>query len=479
MFGTKLSALLLAVFLLTYSLVNAQGQQLANYLGTGANPRLTLQLSPNNGPKWGSFTIDYQGIGNLPWSSDPSSNWSPWNVLDEAGNYYGTITLLSDGNTATWQGYVAGQNGYYLEGINFTFNPNINAYQLTVNQIHGGGSAGPFPNAPLATPAVYPGTNTPINFSVSGPQIIDDKGDHILLKGIVRPSLEWNPQGQFLSPQDIENIRKWNSNAIRLDLNQNYWLASDPVTENGSYKQIINAIVYYATQNKMAVILDLHWVVNGQQSPMANPDSLQFWSEVATDYKSFGTVLFELFNEPEGIDQNTWLNGNGTYVGYQQLYNAVRATGANNICIVNGLDYGYDLSFVNDNFKLNGVNIVYGSHPYNEKGAPGYQGPGKDFANNFSGVLGKFPLIFTEFGVNQSNYFPTGYQDVYTRILAYANANQINYTAFAWWVEAQPANADVFPCVISDWSGTPLNGGVMIHQDMLAQPGSKYTYRQR
>ena len=76
-------------------------QKLANYLGTGSKPRLHLELSPDNGPRWTSFNIDYQQTGNIPWSKKASLDYSPWNILDEKGNYYGRVTLHSDGHTAS------------------------------------------------------------------------------------------------------------------------------------------------------------------------------------------------------------------------------------------------------------------------------------------------------------------------------------------------------------------------------------------
>lgn len=464
--------ILCAVAFISHHSVHADGQQLANYIGTGSNPRIVLELSPNNGPKWGPYTLDYQGIGYVPWSGDPSNNWSPWNGKDQNGNYYGTINLKSDGKTVTLDSYSKGTD-YYFEGVALSYNQSVNAYQLTVTSIHGGSSSGPFPDAPAASPATYSGTAQPIIFSVDGDRIVNDKGSPVLLKGLVRPSLEWSQQGQDLSVQDIQNIRDWGANVIRLDLNQNYWFSSGPASQAGSYKQIINAIVYYAIQNGMAVILDLHWTENGGQSPMANHDSIRFWQEVAADYSAFGTVLFELFNEPESVSQNVWLNGSSDYAGYQQLYNAVRGAGANNVCIVNGLDWGYDLSFVSDSFKVDGSNIIYGSHPYNEKGSEGYTGPGGSFSNNFKGVIGKYPLIFTEFGVNDSRYFPNGYEAVYDRILTFADLNQVNYSGFAWWVDSNPAKVSVFPDLIKDWSGTPFNGGVQVHEDLQTHPGTK------
>lgn len=467
-------------FFCNFHVEAASGQQLANYLGTGSNPRLQLQLS-SNGPNWGAFTIDYQQLGNVPWSSDSSSNWSSWNVHDTASpsNYYGTITLTSDGNTVQWNNYVAGTNGYYLGGINLSYNSGASAYQLTVDTIYtpgGGGGTGPFPDAPPATPAVYPGTNQPIVLQVSGDRIVNDKGEPVLLKGLVRPSLEWSATGQYLSTQDFSNIANWNSggaiarsNVVRLDLFQGYWLNSGPATQIGSYKQIINAIIYYSIKLGMAVILDLHWTQAGSQSAMANQDSLTFWQQVASDYAGFGTVLFELYNEPFGITTDVWLNGDSTYVGYQQLYDAVRGAGAQNICIIGGLDYAYDLSFVNQNFKVNGTNIVYCSHPYNSKGQPGYQGEGGTFQQNYQGILGNFPLIFTEFGTNSASYFPTGYEQIYSSILEFVNANNVHYIGFAWWAQSSDPQ---FPCLIQDWNGTPLYGGINIHNDLLQNPGT-------
>lgn len=435
---------------------------LTNYLGTGSNPRLCLTLGDNQAG-WKSYRIDYQQAGNVP------NGWSAWNVTDEFNNYYGTITLTSDGTNLKWGNYAAGKNGYYLEDII------LNNGQLSLQLIHRpDNKGGPFADTPPAKPAVFNGTNTPIKLSVTGSDIVDNFGRKVKLKGVVRPSLEWNTQGQFLSADDIKQMSSWGSNTIRLDLNQDFWLNSQDASVKGSYKQIIDAIIYEATKNNMAVILDLHWLdSNLKQAPMADTKSLEFWRQVATAYKDFGTVIFELYNEPYQITQQIWLDGDGIYVGYQQMHDVVRATGANNPVIINGLDYAYDLSFVNDSFSVKGTNIIYGSHPYNDKGASGYTGPGGSFENNFRWVLGKYPLIFTEFGDNQSaDYqYPYHYLDAYTLSLNYASQNNLHYTSFAWWVE--PTNP-AFPTLISDWNGTPVNGGALVHDDLQKNPPTNF-----
>ncbi len=160
------------------------------------------------------------------------------------------------------------------------------------------------------------------------------------------------------------------------------------------------------------------------------------------------------------------------YVGYQDLYNAVRQAKANNICIIGGLHYAYQLNFVNDSFKVSGTNIIYNSHPYNDMGADGYNGPGGSFQNNFAGIKGNYPIIFTEFGDNtQSDYSNGAYEAVYTRILKYIDQNNINYTGFGWWIQADRPQ---FPTLIQgSWSSpTPVNGGAQIHSDMQSKPGT-------
>lgn len=253
-----------------------------NWLGTGSNPNLTLTLA-SNGAGWNPFPISYGSVGNVPCSSNASNQWSAWNVTDANGNFYGTINLNSDCNTVTWGGYTAGTQGYYLSGINlnaYNPNPETSAYELSVNAII---TPGPFPNVPQATPAVYSGTQTPIVLLTSGKNLTNNKGQVVLLKGLVRPSLEWNPQGQYLTSADFTNMKGWGANVLRIDLNESYWLASGPVTQAGSYQQIVNAMVYYAVQNNMAVILDLHWLTQNQ-SPMADQNSLTFWTQVAEAY---------------------------------------------------------------------------------------------------------------------------------------------------------------------------------------------------
>ena len=452
---------ILAFLLFFTGTVVADGPKVGNYIGDGKSPRIHLKLSKNS-PNWGSYTIDYKGQANIPYDkNNPKYNqWSTWDIFDTANNYYGTITLGSNASATWWKGYKPpAQSQYVIKNCN----GKVSGMDYFISITGTPESGGPFPNTPRATPAVNASGN-PVVLSVDSDKVVDEHVTEIKLKGIVRSSLEWNPQGQYLSPHDIDLIASWGANVIRLDLNQQYWTDSQPVTTKGSYKQIIDAIIYESIKNKMAIILDLHWTkAEGGQPPMADRDSIAFWKDVAESYKNFGTVMFELFNEPYVTDQNIWLNGNSQYSGYQELYNAVRSTGAENIVIVAGMDYGYRLDFVTPNFEVKGSNIIYCSHPYDNKG---YKTP--NFSDNFKGIQGRYPIIFTEFGDNQQSDFPPAsdaYKALYTKYLEYINANGIHYCGFEWFVDHTWA-----PSLISDWNGTPQSAGILIKADLKTNP---------
>ena len=168
------------------------------------------------------------------------------------------------------------------------------------------------------------------------------------------------------------------ANVIRIPLNQTFCKESAPREVIGSYKQIVDAMIYYAIEQKWpsssTFIGSTPYPRTGQHGQQG---AIPLWQDIAKTYANFGTVLFELFNEPHDLDADNCarrrrprVSGStaDSYAGYQQLYDAVRGADANNLCIVGGLDWAYDLSFVNSEFGVKGTGIVYCSHPYWPKG---------------------------------------------------------------------------------------------------------------
>ncbi len=322
--------------------------------------------------------------------------------------------------------------------------------------------AAPFPltgcaNSPMKTTA-------PGGYYVSGNTVCTADGRPHLFHGVDRPSLEWSTAGENVSPEDFRLMASWNANVVRIALNQDFWISASPQF-NPSYAPLVDRAVVWAETAGMDVILDLHWsdagilggCTSACQQMMPDVNSITFWSEVAARYRDDGRVLFELYNEPHDVSWATWKSGGTTSTGYQavgmqQLYDTIRAAGAQNLVLIGGLDWGYDLSGVPAN-RISGYNIAYATHPYNSPG----RRP-RNWDNSWGFLTQTDPVIVTEFGTATSDCIT----DYSAQLIAYADAHATSWTAWAWY----PGGC-AFPALIDDWSATPSASGAIVKSALL------------
>ena len=150
-----------------------------------------------------------------------------------------------------------------------------------------------------------------------------------------------------------------------------------------------------------------------------------FWKDAAARYKDHPAVLFDLFNEPHGTTWEVWRDGGFVAekkkagdedafttaeekakaakgfqaIGMQALLDAVRATGAQNIVLVGGLDCAYDLSGIAKGFALEekgGNGIIYSTHIYPWK---------KGWQEKVLVVADKYPILVGEVGANTKKMY--------------------------------------------------------------------------
>ena len=274
-------------------------------------------------------------------------------------------------------------------------------------------------NITAGTPAVAPAV------SVSGNRLIDAAGNVLQLRGISYSGFEFAAIQGFL-PGDPSGaqagqangpkwaaVKTWHANTVRLTLNETSWLAltctdTDGVARNGdpggNYRSAIATQVAEANAAGLYVILELHWSAPGTTCPlvqtqMANMEhSIEFWTSVADTFKGNSAVLFSLYNEPffyalsSPTDEWSALMRGGTFsyypatslasnykninttwssAGMQTLLDTVRGTGATNVVLVSGVEFGNNLSGWLANMPhdvLNQTAAVW--HPY-----PPMQGP--------------------------------------------------------------------------------------------------------
>jgi hypothetical protein len=307
-------------------------------------------------------------------------------------------------------------------------------------------------------PWAHDTTSNP-GYHVVNNQVLDKTGAIHYFHGVARPSLEWSTQGEHISQLDFKRIAGWKANVVRIALNQDSWLFGDATTPAKTYQETVVQAVEWAKQAGLDVILDLHWSDQGQQGTvkpgqqkMADVNSLAFWKSVADYYKNDGRVLFELYNEPHDISWDVWLNGGDaggwTAVGMQQLYDAVRSTGANNLVIAGGLDWAYDLSGVATH-HIQGQNIMYATHPYSQNNWK----PVSSFDAKWGYLTATDPVIVTEFGDNAGDCA----SDYSAAVIAYADRAGASWTPWGWY----PGGCS-FPALIADWEGTPTAMGQVV-----------------
>lgn len=296
-------------------------------------------------------------------------------------------------------------------------------------------------------------------YYTEGNLIKKSDGTPHLFHGLARPSLEWNASGEMLSKSDYDLIKGWSANVVRLSLNQQFWLK-----DSASYKETVAQNIQWAKETGMDVIVDLHWSdkgdLNGQagQQRMADKNSVQFWAEVAAKYKEDGRVIFELYNEPHDVSWDVWKNGGQSgdgfeVAGMQELYDTVRGAGAENLILIGGLDYAFDLSGVPEH-RINGYNIVYVSHPYD---FPGKQPA--DWEEHVGFLTQTDPVMFTEFGVINGSCSA----DYYSKVIQFADEHTMSWTGWAWY----PKDC-TFPSLISNWGGTPTEAGQTVKNALLS-----------
>jgi endoglucanase len=328
------------------------------------------------------------------------------------------------------------------------------------------GSSAPTGCDSTATKHVAPG-----GYYVAGNTVCTAGGQAHLFHGVDRPSLEWSTTGEMLSASDFQLMSgDWKANVVRIALNQDFWLPESPMASS-TYQATVDTAVKWAEQAGMDVILDLHWSDAGVlgscsgscQQLMADTNSITFWSQVAAIYKNDGRVLFELYNEPHDISWPVWKSGGVTSAGWtaagmQQLYDAVRAAGADNLVIAGGVDYAYDLTGV-PQYRIDGYNVLYATHPYG--GDPTKGGAPEKQPQQWDGRWGFLthtdPVIVTEFGDSIDCGSDAEVNAYNSSLITYSDQHSVSWTSWAWYTAGC-----TFPSIISDWTGTPSSAGTVV-----------------
>jgi len=302
---------------------------------------------------------------------------------------------------------------------------------------------------------------------VSGNRLVDAAGSTLQLHGVNRSGTEYqcvHGLAVFDGPSDDASaaaMASWHGvNAVRVPLNEDCWLGINGYPNGGNsaaeYQAAIEAYVARLHAHHLYAILELHWSAPGTfgatgQEVMADADhSPTFWSQVAMAFKGDAATIFDLFNEPNGINWTCWrdgcdvTNGHGTWrvSGMQSLVTAVRGTGAANVIMLGGLNFSNDITGLLPPYRPTdpASQVAASFHVYNYN-------PCRTTAcwdSDLLPVVAQMPVVAGEIGEDD------GTAMLINAFMAWAEPKGISHLAWTW---------DSWGCggavLISDYSGTP------------------------
>jgi endoglucanase len=334
------------------------------------------------------------------------------------------------------------------------------------------------------TSATNPGAAPQLH--VSGNELVDSNGQQVLLHGADRSGTEYEcvqNSGIFDGPTSTASINVMKAhgiNAVRVPLNEACWNGEsyvNPAYSGATYRSAVEGYVHRLNADGMVVILDLHWTDGAYtgpasacssaeatcQKPMPDKaEAIPFWTSVAGTFKGNDAIIFDLFNEPypEQADQmndaegwQCWLNGGNCagisypVAGMQDMVNAVRSTGANNVLMLGGLEWSNDLDGWLSHMPTDPDNNLAASwHSYNFNACS----TASCWNSQIAPVAAKVPLIAGEIGENDC-------ADSYvTPLIQWLTSKDASFLAWTWNTDFNCATG---PGLITNYNGQPTGFG--------------------
>jgi len=327
---------------------------------------------------------------------------------------------------------------------------------------------------PASTPAPLPGGIEGLH--VRGNQIVNASGAAVRLVGFNNSGAEYACEegwGIFDTPSTnmaadtVAAMATWQgANAVRVPVDEQCWLGLPgvkPAYAGASYRSAIERYVSLLNAHGFAVVLDLAGTAPGgersaNQEEMPDAHSLAFWQSAAMTFRDNTSVLFDLFNEPwpdndadnaaawscwrNGGCEQTSQNGGQQYqaVGMQQLIQTIRATGARNVVVAEGIQYAesVDQWLAYRPYDPTG-NLIASVHVYSFNDCSNQ----RCYDGAMQQVLGQVPLLIGEFGPDLTvQYTPqldvscpvtdVGTTTFDSTLLSWAAREGASWTAWSW-----------------------------------------------
>ena len=277
------------------------------------------------------------------------------------------------------------------------------------------------------------GYNTPV--------IVDESGNPFQLRGASTHGMQWvEDNGDYVNKQAFQSLRdEWGVNMVRL---VSYVTQYNGYTVGGQalLDSKIEKGVQAATDLGMYVIVD--WHIHEENPHTTKAQALEFFKKYATKYKDNSNVIFEICNEPTGVN---WYNngaGGDLYSYCKEVATVIRECGSKALIVCGTNTWSQDVDDVakkplkDDGFEdiLYTFHFYSGSH-YNDK-----------MQKVKTAINAGTPIFVTEFGVcnaSGNGGYDTANADAWIKL---CDQNNISYACWSLSYKAESASYFVSSC---------------------------------
>lgn len=224
--------------------------------------------------------------------------------------------------------------------------------------------------------------------SVQGAKIVDSHGKAFQLKGVSTHGLSWFPE--YVSKEAFQSLRdQWGANTVRLAMYTAEYngYCTGSAANRTTLKNLVDKGVKAATELGMYVIIDWH-ILQDNNPNTYKSQSIAFFREMASKYKNYNNVIYEICNEPNG--GTSWSQVK-SYA--QSVIGEIRKTDKDAIIIVGTPTWSQDVDQAAKSPISGYSNIAYSFHFYANTHRESYR-------TKLENALKKgLPVVVTEFGI--------------------------------------------------------------------------------
>ncbi|MBQ9910557.1 MAG: glycoside hydrolase family 5 protein [Lachnospiraceae bacterium] len=225
--------------------------------------------------------------------------------------------------------------------------------------------------------------------AVKDGKLCDRNGESVMLRGVSLNGLITSES--FLNEELFRELSDEGVNLFRLPV-YTYGVGIVGYCTNGDkerHKADIDKGVSLAEKEDMYVLIDWHILSDGDPNSYID-EAKKFFSEMAGKYRDKSHVLYEICNEPNGVD---W----AAVKSYaEEIIPVIRREDPDAVVIVGSPDWSKDLYHASAD-PLDFDNILYSLHFYAAT-------HGEDFRTMTKELSRKgFPIFVTEFGITASS----------------------------------------------------------------------------